>query len=74
VAEAGGQCARCGYDACIAALHFHHLDPATKDFALSNDGVTRSIERARQEAAKCVLLCANCHAEVEAGMELIPAR
>jgi transposase len=49
VAEAGGQCARCGYDACIAALHFHHLDPATKDFALSNDGVTRSIERAVRE-------------------------
>jgi hypothetical protein len=25
-------------------------------------------EKARAEASKCVLLCANCHAEVEAGM------
>jgi hypothetical protein len=66
VAEAGGRCARCGYDRSLAALHFHHLDPAEKSFHLSREGVTRSLERARQEAQKCVLLCANCHAEVEA--------
>jgi DNA-binding CsgD family transcriptional regulator/DNA-directed RNA polymerase subunit RPC12/RpoP len=69
VAEAGGRCARCGYDQCIAALQFHHLDPSTKSFTVSSNGVTRSIERARQEARKCILLCANCHAEVEAGFE-----
>ena len=33
----------------------------------SRDGVTRSLRRAREEAGKCVLLCANCHAMVEAG-------
>jgi hypothetical protein len=27
-----------------------------------------ALERLRAEARKCVLLCANCHAEVEAGM------
>jgi hypothetical protein len=28
----------------------------------------------REEAAKCVLLCSNCHAEVEAGVAtLLPA-
>ena len=43
------------------------MDPATKAFALSSEGVTRSLDSAREEAAKCVLLCANCHAEVEAG-------
>ena len=43
------------------------LTKATKEFALSPEGVTRSLERARAEARKCVLLCANCHAEVEAG-------
>jgi hypothetical protein len=32
------------------------------------EGVARSLVRARAEARKCVLLCANCHAEVEAGM------
>jgi len=69
VAEAGGRCRRCGYDRCIAALQFHHLDPGTKSFTLSSQGITRSLDRAREEARKCILLCANCHAEVEAGFE-----
>jgi transposase len=71
VDEAGGCCAQCGYDRCIAALQFHHVDRASKAFALANEGVTRSLARARAEAAKCVLLCANCHAEVEAGVSAI---
>lgn len=67
VREAGGRCRLCGYERCQAALEFHHVDRADKSFALSHEGVTRSLERARIEARKCVLLCANCHAEVEAG-------
>jgi transposase len=67
VAEAGGSCRGCGYDRCVAALQFHHLEPSSKSFALSREGVTRSFSEARAEAKKCVLLCANCHAEVEAG-------
>lgn len=67
VAEAGGSCRLCGYARCVAALQFHHLDPSEKRFALSRRGVTRSLEEARDEARKCVLLCATCHAEVEAG-------
>jgi transposase len=68
VEEAGGACQLCGYARCIAALEFHHREPREKSFALSHRGVARSLARARAEAAKCVLLCANCHAEVEAGM------
>jgi 5-methylcytosine-specific restriction endonuclease McrA len=71
VAEAGGSCALCGYHRYVGALHFHHVDPSTKAFALGG-GATRSLERNRQEAAKCVLLCSNCHAEVEAGLKLLP--
>jgi transposase len=67
VEEAGGACAICGYHKCIAALEFHHLNRATKSFALSREGVTRSFEEARAEARKCILLCSNCHTEVEAG-------
>ena len=67
VAEAGGRCAACGYDRYAGALQFHHLDPAGKQFGVSAQGIPRSMERARAEARKCVLLCANCHAEVEAG-------
>ncbi|HEY2637146.1 MAG TPA: hypothetical protein VGI54_07150, partial [Solirubrobacteraceae bacterium] len=68
VAEAGGACVLCGYARCMAALQFHHLDPATKRFSLSHRGLARSYAEAREEAGKCVLLCANCHAEVEAGV------
>lgn len=70
VREAGGRCSLCGYDRCIAALAFHHLDPADKRFGISRLG--SSLGRARAEAAKCVLLCANCHAEVETGMTRLP--
>ena len=65
--EAGGSCRLCGYARCEAALQFHHLDPRHKDFHLSVRGITRSISALRAEAAKCILLCATCHAEVEAG-------
>jgi hypothetical protein len=67
VAEAGGRCMVCGYDRCQAALQFHHPEPGEKVFALSHQGLTRSLAKAREEARKCVLVCANCHAEIEAG-------
>jgi hypothetical protein len=67
VEEAGSRCALCGYDRCQAALEFHHLDPASKSFGIAGKGFTRSIDELRAEASKCVLLCANCHAEVEVG-------
>jgi transposase len=72
VTEAGGRCALCGYDRSAAALQFHHLDPNTKSFGIGLRGATRSLARARVEAAKCVLLCANCHAEVEVGDARLP--
>ena len=72
VQEAGGACVLCGYDRNPAALQFHHLDPATKEFGLAHGGLSISMERARAEAAKCVLLCANCHAEVEVGAVTLP--
>jgi excisionase family DNA binding protein len=68
VEEAGGACQVCGYDRCRRALQFHHLDPSKKSYGLSERGIARSLERARAEAAKCVLLCSNCHAEVEEGL------
>lgn len=72
--EAGGACLLCGYDRCVAALHFHHVDPAEKSFGVAGRGVTRSLNAARAEARKCVVLCANCHAEVESGMTDLPLR
>jgi transposase len=73
VAEAGGCCALCGYDRCLRALEFHHRDPSAKSFGLGVQGLTRSLRIAREEAAKCVLLCSNCHMEVEAGLTSLPS-
>lgn len=67
VDEAGGACQICGYDRCIAALEFHHLEPSEKRFALSHRSA-RSFASSRAEADKCMLLCANCHSGVEAGL------
>jgi transposase len=72
VEEAGGECLICGYDRCQQVLQFHHLDPSEKEFDLGRSGVCRSLAKARAEARKCVLLCANCHAEVEAGIAVVP--
>jgi transposase-like protein len=72
VAEAGRCCAICGYDRSMAALEFHHIDPAEKEFHVSRDGISRSLAKARAEARKCVLLCSNCHVEVEGGLQAIP--
>lgn len=72
IERAGGACVICGYDRHPAALEFHHLDPKTKKFTLSRHGVTRGYAEAMREADKCALLCANCHAEVEAGVVELP--
>jgi transposase len=72
VAEHGGRCRLCGYDRCMAALQFHHHDPATKTFGVAQGGMGRSIKRLRAEVRKCILLCSNCHAEVESGFARIP--
>lgn len=72
VAEAGGCCAICGYSKSMAALEFRHLDPVTKRFSVSAEGASLSLEVLRVEAAKCILLCSNCHAEVENGVAALP--
>jgi DNA-binding transcriptional ArsR family regulator len=68
VAAAGGRCCICGYDRHIGALQFHHREGQDKEFGVADRGFTRSLEAVSAEAAKCVLLCANCHSEVEAGI------
>jgi transposase len=73
VEEAGGACCICGYDSNMRALHFHHVEPSQKRHEINARGVAIALEKLRAEAQKCVLLCSNCHAEVEDGMASIPA-
>jgi 5-methylcytosine-specific restriction endonuclease McrA len=65
----GGKCILCGYNKCIGALHFHHINPAEKSFTIS--GKTKAYQKLLSESEKCVILCANCHAEVHGGVSSI---
>jgi len=60
----GGKCVKCGYDKCVAALEFHHLDSTIKDFGIGSKGYTRSWEKVKIELDKCELVCSNCHMEI----------
>lgn len=57
----------CGYDRCIVSLQFHHVDPEQKSFPMSTAS-GKALDTYRKEARKCVLVCANCHWEIESGL------
>lgn len=63
----GGKCAICGYNKYYGAFDLHHTGDSPKSFGLSYKGLTRSWEKTKKEADKCVLLCSNCHREVHGG-------
>lgn len=71
----GGKCSRCGYARNVAALSWHHLDPELKAFNLDVRSLSnRNREAIDAELRKCILLCANCHAEThfpELGMDSV---
>lgn len=61
----GGICNKCGYNDCIDALDFHHLDSNTKEFGISNVLKSpKSWEKIVIELKKCILLCCRCHREL----------
>lgn len=60
----GGKCSICGYDKCIAALDFHHVDPTQKDFNISQYYKKDFTDELKAELDKCILICANCHREL----------
>ena len=64
----GGKCVICGYNNYAGALDFHHVNPKEKRFGLSSSGSCRSWREASEEAKKCILVCKNHHAEIEAGI------
>ncbi len=68
----GGKCQLCGYSKYQGALDLHHIDPREKDFGIGDKGYTRSWDKIRAELDKCILVCATCHREVEAGITQLP--
>lgn len=70
----GSRCCICGFDAFQEALEFHHIDPSTKSFGLTDsNAVTKALKKQLEEARKCVLLCANCHRGIHAGYLELPS-
>jgi hypothetical protein len=72
VQEAGGKCQICGYKRYTGALEFHHLNNSEKRFELSVRDLTKSWTEIIKEVHKCLLLCANCHREIHAGLVKLP--
>lgn len=70
----GGACVCCGYNTCHSVLHCHHTDPTQKEFSFgairANPAQWSTIV---DELMKCVLVCANCHGEIHAGIRQVPA-
>ncbi len=60
IAYKGGNCKKCGYNKCPAALDFHHRIPSEKRFKIADQPYS-SLETLKVEADKCALLCAVCH-------------
>ena len=73
VKSMGGCCQICGYKKSNRALEFHHIDPSKKEYAFGD--IRSSIKGWKiisEELKKCILLCSNCHKEVEDGLTILP--
>lgn len=69
----GGECQICGYSKCHRTLHFHHVNPKSKDFSFTGIAYIDWIE-IENELKKCILVCANCHGEIHANVTSIPKK
>jgi len=67
----GGHCYECEVSGPSAIFDFHHTDSSDKRFGIGQDGIPRRWESVAAELEKCVMLCANCHREVHAGVRVI---
>lgn len=56
----------------ICCMDFHHVDSTQKEFILGGENAGRSLVKILAEIDKCVVLCANCHRKVHAGIITLP--
>lgn len=62
----GSKCELCGYDKCLAALEFHHIESREKEKLISRMRY-HSFDKVKPELDKCKLVCSNCHREIHYG-------
>ena len=58
-------CKICGYKKTYHALELHHLKNKSKEISQMK---TVSITTLKKEMRKCIVVCANCHREIHAGL------
>ena len=69
----GNKCGICGYNTCNDAMDLHHIDPNKKEFSFGKIRANPiSWTKIVPELRKCILVCANCHREIHAGLVTIP--
>jgi len=68
VVAMGGKCLFYGYNKCVSALIFHHLDPSKKE-----GNRVKEARREEMDYSLFILLCANCHRELHASLRLMPS-
>jgi len=56
----GKVCCDCG-ESDVVVLQYHHVGEAKKRFNVSDVAQGWSLDVIRDEIAKCIVLCANCH-------------
>jgi len=62
----GNRCLVCGYDRCLAALHFHHKHGRQGMWKkLFKKKGSVQLRELKAHPERFVLLCANCHIELE---------
>ena len=60
-------CIICG-ESELVCLDFHHVNQEDKSFEIGNYFHIKPIKVVEEEIKKCVILCANCHRKVHAGL------
>jgi len=56
----GNCCSNCKNTFPLCVYDFHHVDPTTKLFTIG-EHMGKALKTLKEEASKCILLCANCH-------------
>lgn len=73
VKSCGGKCACCDYDKHQHTFDWHHLNPKEKEYDISYIlHRRRSMDTFVTELKKCIMVCANCHREIHAGVRDCP--
>lgn len=64
----------CNYNRTFKALEFHHVNSKYKESSVSRMVAMSGYRGALEEALKCILVCANCHREIEEGLTRVPRK